>query len=234
MFDLPEQKHQSKEFSVFGIVGEGWLVIGYAAFLIFITCGCGGKAGFTNISDTPRKGVTDKPSADIKEQASGLTAFAKAVEVKQDTAITLIQSNAAALARIESKLEASLVKSNPNGKEVIQSAPESPAKANTTPDPLKVATPGTSQSESLAEMATRLYAQGVDTNWKTREQLEQIDAQLNGGQPVTGAIFQNNRTGAVTSQRSAVRFVPRGRSRFWGKSNTAAQTCGPGGCPPRR
>lgn len=233
MFDLPEQKHQSKEFSVFGIVGEGWLVIGYAAFLIFITCGCGGKAGFTNISDTPRKGVTEKPSADIKEQASGLTAFAKAVEVKQDTAITLIQSNAATLARIESKLEASLASPKPQQSGGDPAALQPPAKnANDSQPSTKiVAEPGAvSQSESLVELATRLYAQGVNTHMKTREQLEQIDAQLNGGQPVTGAIFQNNRASAITSQRSAIRFVPRGRSRFWWQSNSAGKTCGPNGC----
>jgi hypothetical protein len=201
-----------------------------ALLVLFICVGCGGQAGFTNISDTPRKGVTDKPSAEIKEQASGLTAFAKAVEVKQDTAITLIQSNAAALARIESKLEASLVKSDTQPSGGDPAVLESPAKANTQQAPLKVATPGTSQSESLVELATRLYAQGVNTNMKTREELEAIDAQLNRGQPVTGAMFPNNRTSAITSQRNAVRFVPRGRSRFFGKTNTAGQTCGPNGC----
>jgi hypothetical protein len=179
------------------------------------------------------------------ESATGLTAWqksmrdgsveavevAKAVEEKTDAAVVILKENTAALARIETKLEASLVvpKVEP-GKEVIKSAPESPAKANTALASVKVATPGTSQSESLVELATRLYAKGVNTHMKTREELEAIDAQLNGGQPVTGAIFPNNRTSAVTSQRSAVRFVPRGRSRFWGKSNSAGQTCGPNGC----
>lgn len=157
----------------------------------------------------------------------------KATAQKTDEAVGILKDNTAALARIEKQLEASLVKSNPNGKEVIQSAPDSPAKANTQQTPVQVATPGSS-SESLTELATRLYSQGVSVHMKTEEQLKAIDAQLNGGQPVTGAIFQNNRASAVTSQRSAVRFVPRGSSVLQWQNYSTQSTCGPGGCPPRR
>jgi len=154
----------------------------------------------------------------------------KATAEKTTEAVSILKENTAALARIETKLEASLAKSEPqNGKEVIQSAPESPAKANTTPDPLKVATPGTS-SETLVELATRLYAQGVSVHMKTEEQLKAIDARLNGGAPVTGAIFQNNGTSAVTSQRSAVRLIPRGKGVVRWQRNSSGQTCGPNGC----
>ncbi len=156
----------------------------------------------------------------------------ESVSTKTDEAIGILRENTTALAAIKSQinsLEASVVSSKPNGKEVIDSAPESPAKANTTPDPLKVATPGTS-SETLVELATRLYSQGVNTNMKTEEELRAIDAQLNGGAPVTGAIFQNNRTSAVPSQRSAVRLVPRGKGVVRWQRNSAGQTCGPNGC----
>lgn len=103
---------------------------------------------------------------------------AKQVEKKQDASIVILRDQTAALARIETKLEASLSSPKSNGTEVIQStAPESPAKANDTPNPLKVATPGTSQ-ESLVELASRLYAQGVNVNNRTREELEAIDSQI--------------------------------------------------------
>ncbi len=155
----------------------------------------------------------------------------ESVSTKTDEAIGILRENTTALAAIKSQidtLEASVVSSKPNGKEVIQSS-ESPAKANTTPDPLKVATPGTS-SETLVELATRLYAQGVSVHMKTEDELKAIDAQLNGGAPVTGAIFQNNRASAVTSQRSTVRLIPRGKGVVRWQRNSAGQTCGPNGC----
>jgi hypothetical protein len=154
---------------------------------------------------------------------------AKAVEEKTDAAVVILKENTAALERIETKLEASLSVPEPNGEEVIKSAPESPAKANTQQALLNVATPGTS-SESLTELATRLYGQGVSVHMKTEDQLRAIDAQLNGGAPVTGAIFQNQRTSAVTSQRSTVRLVPRGKGVVRWQRNSAGQTCGPNGC----
>jgi hypothetical protein len=155
----------------------------------------------------------------------------KAASEKTTEAVVILKANTAALARIETKLEASLAKSEPqNGKDGDPaSALEPPAKANDTPNPLKVATPGTS-SETLTELATRLYSQGVSVHMKTREQLEAIDAQLNGGQPVTGGIFPNNRTSAVTSQRSTVRLVPRGKGVVRWQRGTSQQTCGPNGC----
>jgi hypothetical protein len=149
---------------------------------------------------------------------------------KTDEAIGILKDNTTALAAIKAKVDALQVVSNPNGKDGDpESAPESPAKANDTPNPLKVATPGTS-SESLTELAIRLYGQGVSVHMKTEDQLRVIDAQLNGGAPVTGAIFQNQRTSAVASQRSSVRLVPRGKGVVRWQRNTAGQTCGPNGC----
>jgi len=149
---------------------------------------------------------------------------------KTDEAIGILKDNTTALAAIKAKVDAlQVVSKTANSEEVIKSAPESPAKANDTPNPLKVATPGTS-SESLTELATRLYGQGVSVHMKTEDQLRAIDAQLNGGAPVTGAIFQNQRASAVTSQRSAVRLVPRGKGVVRWQRNSAGQTCGPNGC----
>jgi len=171
----------------------------------------------------------------MRDGSAEAVEVAKQVEKKQDASIVMLRDHTAAFLRIETKLEASLVDSESVRKEDDQqSAPNPPAKANTALAPLKVATPGDfSQSETLVELATRLYALGVNTNMKTREELEAIDAQMKAGQPVTGAIFQNNRTSAITSQRNAVRLVPRGRGVIRWQSNSAAQTCGPGGCPQR-
>jgi hypothetical protein len=154
----------------------------------------------------------------------------KATSEKTTEAVVILKENTAALARIETKLEASLSSPKSNGTEVIKSALNPPAKANTQQTPLKVATPGDFSQETLVELATRLYAQGVNTHMKTEEQLKAIDAQLNGGAPVTGAIFQNQRTSAVTSQRTSVRLVPRGKGVVRWQRNTSGQTCGPNGC----
>jgi hypothetical protein len=106
----------------------------------------------------------------------------KATSEKTTEAVVILKENTAALARIETKLEASLAKSEPqNGKDRDPASvpPESPAKASTQQAPLKVATPGTS-SETLTELATRLYSQGVSVHMKTEQQLRAIDAQMLG------------------------------------------------------
>ncbi len=196
----------------------------YAIVFAFLFVGCSESATeLTAWQKAMRDGSVDTLEA------------TKAVEAKADEAVVILKDNTAALARIENTLEASLAKSEPqNGKDGDPaSALESPAKANTAAIPLKVATPGTSP-ETLTELATRLYSQGVSVHMKTEDELKAIDAQLNGGAPVTGAIFQNNRTSAITSKRSAVRFVPRGSSVVQWQNYSTQSTCGPNGCPPRR
>jgi hypothetical protein len=181
-------------------------------------------------------GATELPSPEVSARAAELSALltsTKTVETKQDTILTAIEANTVAISEVKTKvesLEASLSAPKPNGEEVIKSAPNPPAKANTQQAPLKVATPGDSSQETLVELATRLYAQGVNTHMKTEEQLKAIDAQLNGGQPVTGGIFPNNRASGITSQRTSVRLVPRGKGVVRWQRNSAGQTCGPNGC----
>jgi hypothetical protein len=156
---------------------------------------------------------------------------------KTDEAIGILKDNTTALAAIKANIEALQVVSNPNGKESdpASAAQSPPAKANTAQAPLKVATPGDfSESETLVELATRLYSRGVNVHNKTENELRAIDAQLSGGQAVSGAMFPNNGTSAVTSKRSAVRFVPRGSSFVQWQNNSTQQSCGPNGCPPRR
>ena len=207
-----------------------WATLGQlllAGFCCLIMIGCG-SAEVVSPEVAKRAEELSAPFAkQIEQQSQTLDATLFEVREVRDE----VKQNTTALAAIKSQietLEASVVSSKPNGKEVIQSS-EPPAKANTTPDPLKVATPAAS-SESLTELATRLSSRGVSVHMKTEDELKAIDAQLNGGAPVTGAIFQNNGTSQVTSQRSAVRLVPRGKSVVRWQRNTSQQTCGPNGC----
>jgi hypothetical protein len=172
---------------------------------------------------------TDSFISSVNVQAK---AIATTLAAQKLTGEMTLENTQAIITKLN-KMEASLAKSEPqNGKDGDPaSAPNPPAKANTALAPLKVATPGDfSEPETLVELATRLYAQGVNTHMKTEEQLKAIDAQLNGGQPVTGSIFPNNRTSAVTSQRTVVRPVSRGKGVVKWQRNTSQQTCGPNGC----
>jgi len=128
-------------------------------------------------------GSSEVVSPEVQARASELSALltsSKTVETKSDELLKAVESNTTALAAIKSQIEAlQVVSKTVNSEEVIKSAPNPPAKANTTPDPLKVAQPGDS-SETLTELATRLYGQGVAVHMKTEEQLRAIDAQLTG------------------------------------------------------
>jgi len=173
----------------------------WCIFIAVCAVGCGGSAGFTNISDSPRKGVTDKPT----EWQIALRQ-AEEIEVKQDEAILILKDNTASLTAIKAQiesLEASLAKSEPqNGKDGDPaSAPESPAKANTAATPVKVATPGTSQITSdgtrlrwnvegnwnptILETSAHLAREhGIDTNGMTHQQMADIHADLHDGKQV--------------------------------------------------
>jgi hypothetical protein len=210
------------------------------AFFVLLLVGCGQE----------EFAVVDSPA--------GFTVTVQDVTDKQNAILTAINGNTAAIGQVKTKiesLEASLVKSNPNGKEVIQSAPESPAKANTTPDPLKVATPGTSSrtasdgtvlrwniegnwNPTILETSQHLgQDHGIDTNGMTHQQMADLHASLhdgtNGGQPVSGGIFPNNGASAITSQRTSVRSAPQ-RFSFVGRTKyQTRQSCPSGRCPQR-
>jgi hypothetical protein len=179
-------------------------------------------------------GATELPSPEVSARAAELSALltsSKTVETKSDEILKVVESNTTALAAIKASIDAlPVVSKAANSEEVIKSAPNPPAKANDTQTSPKVATPGDFSQETLVELATRLYGQGVSVHMKTEDQLKAIDAQLKAGQPVTGAIFQNNRASAITSQRSAVRLIPRGKGLVRWQRNSAGQTCGPNGC----
>ena len=130
-------------------------------------------------------GASEFPTPELSARAADLSALltsTQTVETKSDEILKVVESNTTALAAIKSQIEAlQVVSKTANSEEVIKSAPNPPAKANTALAPLKVATPGDfSEPETLVELATRLYAQGVNTHMKTEEQLKAIDAQMLG------------------------------------------------------
>ncbi len=140
---------------------------------------------------------------------------AKAVEEKTDAAVVILKENTAALERIETKLEASLSVPEPNGEEVIKSAPESPAKANDTQNPLKVATPGTSQIASdgtrlrwniegnwnptILQTSAHLREHGINTNGMTHQEMSDIHASIHDGKQIPVSAVRVKNAGAVSN-----------------------------------
>jgi len=174
---------------------------------------------------------------------------------KTDEAIGILKDNTTALAAIKAKVDALQVVSNPNGKDGDpESAPESPAKANDTPTPLKVATPGASSrvasdgtvlrwniegnwNPTILQTSAHLREHGINTDGMTHQQMADLHASIhdgtNGGQPVLGGIFPNNRTSGITSQRTSVRSLPQ-RVSFFGRAKySTRQSCPSGRCPQR-
>ena len=150
-------------------------------------------------------GATELPSPEVQARASELSALltsTKTVETKSDEILKVVESNTTALAAIKAKVDALQVVSNPNGKDGDpESAPESPAKANDTPNPLKVATPGTSSrvasdgtvlrwniegnwNPTILETSAHLRTHGVDTNGMTHQQMADLHASIHDGKPV--------------------------------------------------
>ena len=180
----------------------------YALILIVVSAGC---------SAAP-------PSASAWQQAmqqgnSDLLASTKNVEATTSEAIEILRDNTTALAAIKSQidsLEASVVSSKPNGKEVIQSS-EPPATANDTPKSSQVATPAASFSRiasdgtrlrwniegnwnpTILETSAHLREHGINTNGMTHQQMADLHASIHEGKPV-----------AMKSE--TVRYVSRGTS----------------------
>ena len=157
-------------------------------FLIMLT-GCGDSGELAAM----RTAFENAKETVVSEQ--------KATAEKTTEAVVILKENTAALARIETKLEASLSSPKSNGTEVIKSAPESPAKANDTPNPLKVATPGTSSrvasdgtvlrwdiegnwNPTILQTSAHLREHGIDTNGMTHQEMADIHADLHDGKPV--------------------------------------------------
>lgn len=172
-------------------------------FLIMLT-GCGDSGELAAM----RTAFENAKETVVSEQ--------KATAEKATEAVVILKENTAALTRIETKLEASLSVPKPNGEEVIKSAPESPAKANTALASVKVATPGTSSrvasdgtqlkwdvkgnwDPTILETSAHLREHGINTDGMTHQEMADIHASIHEGQPV-----------AMKSE--TVRYVSRGTS----------------------
>lgn len=163
-----------------------------AGFCLFFSLGCGSSAKIV--------------SPEVQARASELSALltsSKTVETKSDEILKAVESNTTALAAIKSQIDALKVESETaNSQEVIKSAPNPPAKANTTPNPLKVAQPG--DSSRIASDGTRLrwniegnwnptiletsahlgQDHGINTDGMTHQEMADLHAAIHDGKPV--------------------------------------------------
>lgn len=163
--------------------------------MLLLLAGCGKEV----VVDVPAEKPVDVETF-ISSVDTQARALATSLAAQKLTGEMTLENTQAIMVKLNT-LEASLVKSNPNGKEVIQSAPESPAKANTQQAPLKVATPGTSKITSddtrlrwniegnwnptILETSAHLRQEhGIDTNGMTHQQMADIHADLHDGKQV--------------------------------------------------
>jgi hypothetical protein len=177
---------------------------------------------------------------------------------KADEAIGILRENTTALAAIRSQIDAlQVVSKTANSEEVIKSALESPPAKDANdsqPSTMIVAQPvgtrltsdGTvlrwniegNWNPTILETSAHLRTHGINTNGMTHQQMADLHADLHdgktsGGAPLTGAIFPNNRTSAITSQRTSVRSLPQ-RVGFFGRPKySTRQSCPSGRCPTR-
>ena len=158
-------------------------------FLIMLT-GCGDSGELAAM----RTAFENAKETVVSEQ--------KATAEKATEAVVILKDNTAALARIETKLEASLVDSKSVRKEDDQqSAPNPPAKANTQQTPLKVATPGDfsrvasdgtrlkwdvagNWNPTILQTSKHLAEHGINTDGMTHQEMADIHASIHEGQPV--------------------------------------------------
>jgi hypothetical protein len=188
--DKRQYIEKSADFGFWGMLGKLLL----AGFCLMFALGCSESA--TELTAW-QKSMRDGSAEAIEA--------AKQVEKKQDASIVILRDQTAALLRIETKLEASLAKSEPqNGKDGDPASvpPDPPAKANTALAPLKVATPGDfshiasdgtalkwniegNWNPTILETSAHLAREhGIDTNGMTHQQMADIHAGLHDGKPV--------------------------------------------------
>jgi hypothetical protein len=178
-------------------------------------------------------GSTELPSPELQARASELSALltsTQTVETKSDEILKVVESNTTALAAIKASIDAlPVVSKAANSEEVIQSAPESPAKANDTQNPLKVATPGTSSrvasdgtrlrwniegdwNPDILETSAHLREHGINTNGMTHQEMADIHASIHEGKQVAKVKVVNRGTSCPNGRCP----VPQRRGLFGG------------------
>jgi hypothetical protein len=193
-----------------------------SVFLIFISGCCLGC------------GIADDP--DMRELKNSLRITGEEVVAKHEKTIAAIDStrqeivsqNEQIIDTLKS-LEASLSVPKPNGEEVIKSAPESPAKANTALASVKVATPGTSSriasdgtrlrwdvegnwNPTILETSAHLREHGINTDGMTHQEMADIHADLHEGKQVAKVKVVNRGTSCPNGRCP----VPQRRGLFGG------------------
>jgi hypothetical protein len=157
-----------------------------------------------------QSGETEALKASLRTSEETIVAASSATVTKTDEAIIILKENTTALAAIKANIEALQVVSNPNGEEVIKSAPESPAKANTALASVKVATPGTSSlvasdgtrlrwsiegdwNPDILETSAHLREHGINTDGMTHQEMADIHASIHEGKqtPVSAVRVKN-------------------------------------------
>ena len=196
--------------------------------------------------------------ASLRTSEETIVAASSATVTKTDEAIVILKENTTALAAIQAKIDALKVESEtPKVEEGIKSALESPPAKNAKdsqhtsrivaePVGARLTSDGTrlrwnvegNWNPTILETSAHLAEHGIDTNGMTHQQMADIHADIHegktsGGAPLTGSIFQNNRAGAITSQRTTFRSVPQ-RVSFFGRTKYSnRQSCPSGRCPQR-
>ena len=185
---------------------------------------------------------TDEAIVILKENTAALSAIKTKVESLEGSLIETRQ----AVGTLEASL---IVPKSESGKEVIKSAlePVPVVKASSGAGPGRLTSDGTrlkwnvegDWNPDILTTARHLREDhGIDTNGMTHQQMADIHADIHegktsGGAPLTGSIFQNNRAGAITSQRTTFRSVPQ-RVSFFGRTKYSnRQSCPSGRCPQR-
>ena len=174
-----------------------WSVIA----LILVGCGDSGELAALKLSlANAQESIVDTQSKQID---------------KTDEAIIILKDNTTALAAIQADIEAlQVVSKAANSEEVIKSAPNPPAKANTQQTPLKVATPGDfskvaadgtrlkwdvegNWNPTILETSAHLREHGINTDGMTHQEMSDVHASIHDGKP-------------VAAKSETVRYVSRG------------------------
>lgn len=185
--------------------GTVWELL-LAGFCCMLMLGCGSSGV---VSPEVAKRAEEMSSPFAKELATHLAA-------QKLTGEMTLENTQAIMAKLNT-LEASLSVPEPNGEEVIKSAPESPAKANDTPNPLKVATPGTSSrvasdgtrlkwdvqgnwNPTILETSAHLTSDhGINTNGMTHQEMADIHASIHDGKQIPVSAVRVKNAGAVSN-----------------------------------
>lgn len=167
-------------------------------------------------SSTVDSAPPEKP-VDVEAFISSVDTQAKALATtlaaQKLTGEQTLETAQAIMAKLNT-MEASLSVPEPNGEEVIKSAPESPATANNTANSSQVATPAASSrvtsdgtrlrwniegnwNPTILQTSAHLREHGIDTDGMTHQEMADVHASIHEGKP-------------VAAKSETVRYVSRG------------------------